>query len=106
MESVATGKSKPFRWEHTHGVDLGLGAHHAGRQGVNARADHTYVLVELVVVGRLRAAHVEPPVTGEVALVEHGAVRTQEAVLLFIVAHPKRLKENKRNQIPRRTNVF
>ena len=61
---------------------------------VNPRAEHSDVPVHFVILRRLLAAHVEPPVARQVPLVEDGAVRTQEAILLVVVADPERLQRH------------
>ena len=51
-------------------------------------------LVELVEVGGGAAVDVVPPVADEVLLVEHGAVRAQEAVEVAVrLAHVEHLRE-------------
>jgi hypothetical protein len=49
-------------------------------------------LVQGVEVGRGRAIYVVPPVADEVLLVEHGAVRAEEAVVVAVgLAHVEHL---------------
>ena len=60
---------------------------------VDPRAQHCDVPVQFVILWRVLAAHIEPPVAGEVALVEHGTVGTQEAILLVVMTHPECLQK-------------